>query len=186
MVSKNMKSSCRDSDQPKSIVSIGASSSRRRRLFTCTKFAALAIVCTTLFGDCFVVAQLEPEDIKLPLSGHLDTPFCVPDTENPEQAGEWSCAEARWTPGNIFRDFGVEQRMDGTVEDEWDVRFVLAEMEHYYDMEVPLMPPDVRDRCKNSNELCAYWSSMGECEGNRLYMMKACPLACRLCWALGF
>jgi hypothetical protein len=34
---------------------------------------------------------------------------------------------------------------------------------------------------RNSNELCAFWASIGECESNRLFMMSHCAAACRFC-----
>lgn len=34
---------------------------------------------------------------------------------------------------------------------------------------------------KNYHELCAFWSSVGECETNRIFMMENCVAACRLC-----
>ena len=34
---------------------------------------------------------------------------------------------------------------------------------------------------KNVHELCAFWTSVGECESNRKFMLEHCPAACRLC-----
>ena len=34
---------------------------------------------------------------------------------------------------------------------------------------------------KNDHELCAFWTSVGECETNRGFMLDNCPAACRLC-----
>ena len=34
---------------------------------------------------------------------------------------------------------------------------------------------------KNDHELCAFWTSVGECESNRGFMLENCAAACRLC-----
>ena len=34
---------------------------------------------------------------------------------------------------------------------------------------------------KNEHELCGFWSSLGECETNRGFMLSHCAAACRLC-----
>jgi hypothetical protein len=34
---------------------------------------------------------------------------------------------------------------------------------------------------KNRHELCAFWTSVGECESNRGFMLDNCPASCRLC-----
>lgn len=73
----------------------------------------------------------------------LETAFCVPDQDGP---GEWACAEAGWTPGVIERDLGVAQRLDGSEDEKDQIRYVIEDMEQYYDTEVPLMPQSVRSR----------------------------------------
>jgi len=35
--------------------------------------------------------------------------------------------------------------------------------------------------CQNTNELCAFWTSVGECESNRGFMLSHCSASCRLC-----
>ena len=72
-----------------------------------------------------------------------ETPSCVPDQDVP---GEWSCAEAGWTPGSIERDLGVSQRLDGSEEERDRIRYVIDDMEDYYDREVPLMPDSLKGR----------------------------------------
>mmetsp|Transcript_11889 Transcript_11889/g.25125 ORF Transcript_11889/g.25125 Transcript_11889/m.25125 type:complete len:187 (+) Transcript_11889:80-640(+) len=104
---------------------------------------------------------------------------CVPDQAVP---GEWSCAEPGWTPGAIERDLGVAQRLDGNEDERDRIQYIIDDMEDYYDREVPLMPDNVRGRCKNFNELCAFWASVGECDTNRGFMINNCPAACQLCW----
>ena len=34
---------------------------------------------------------------------------------------------------------------------------------------------------KNNHDLCAFWTSVGECETNRNFMQDNCAAACRLC-----
>lgn len=37
---------------------------------------------------------------------------------------------------------------------------------------------------KNKNELCAFWTYVGECESNRGFMMENCAAACKMCLAM--
>ena len=63
------------------------------------------------------------------------------------------------------------------------MRGVLAEMMRYMDEEVMNRSEyeHVRDSCRNDHELCAFWTSVGECESNRVFMLQNCAAACRLC-----
>eukprot|EP00934_Nitzschia_sp_Nitz4_P003216 Nitzschia sp. Nitz4//scaffold150_size53981//5559//7428//NITZ4_006669-RA/size53981-processed-gene-0.79-mRNA-1//-1//CDS//3329537047//3206//frame0 len=93
-------------------------------------------------------------------------------------------------------DVGVTQRIDGTDEEKRAIRGVLKQMDDYFYEEVLAMPEYkyVRPMCKNTNEvntlmlitfenlwfqeltricisipqLCAFWTSVGECESNRV------------------
>mmetsp|Transcript_13538 Transcript_13538/g.24526 ORF Transcript_13538/g.24526 Transcript_13538/m.24526 type:complete len:153 (-) Transcript_13538:1755-2213(-) len=78
---------------------------------------------------------------------------------------------------------GVEQRIDGTQEEKDKVHEVIAKTTRYLNLEVWSLPHyrEVRENCNNSNELCAFWASVGECETNRSFMLKKCALSCRLC-----
>jgi hypothetical protein len=66
-------------------------------------------------------------------------------------------------------DVGVTQRIDGSESEKKAIREVLKRMDQYFTTEVLALPEYefARHRCKNSNELCAFWASMGECETNR-------------------
>ncbi|CAJ1937230.1 unnamed protein product [Cylindrotheca closterium] len=83
-------------------------------------------------------------------------------------------------------DVGVTQRIDGSEIEKAAIREVLARMDSYFFNEVLAMPEYeyARPRCKNTNELCAFWSSVGECESNRVFMLSNCPAACRFCLLL--
>uniref|UniRef100_A0A7S2IF24 ShKT domain-containing protein n=1 Tax=Helicotheca tamesis TaxID=374047 RepID=A0A7S2IF24_9STRA len=86
----------------------------------------------------------------------------------------------------MFMQRGVPQRVDGNEVEREAVRHVLRQMEEYFQNEV-LSKPDyesVRGRCKNMNELCAFWASVGECETNRGFMLTNCAASCRLCLLL--
>ena len=37
------------------------------------------------------------------------------------------------------------------------------------------------DNCKNTDELCAYWTSENQCNTNVTFMLEHCPLACQSC-----
>jgi len=80
-------------------------------------------------------------------------------------------------------DLGVEQRITGSAQEQIKIRAVLRKMYKYFDEEVLSRPEyeRVRGKCKNQHELCAFWSSVGECESNRGFMLEHCAAGCRLC-----
>jgi hypothetical protein len=83
-------------------------------------------------------------------------------------------------------NIGVTQRIDGSETEKAAIREILERMDEYFVKEVLSLPEYgyARTRCKNSNELCAFWSSVGECETNRVFMLTNCPAACRFCLLL--
>ena len=40
---------------------------------------------------------------------------------------------------------------------------------------------DEADLCKDRHDLCKFWSSIGECESNKAWMTRACPISCDKC-----
>lgn len=89
--------------------------------------------------------------------------------------------EATWQ--FLDRYTGKRQRIDGSVSEKMAVRRVLQQMEYYFRTEVLSRPEysTIRDKCHNYNELCAFWTSVGECESNRGFMLLNCAASCRLC-----
>jgi len=79
--------------------------------------------------------------------------------------------------------YGVKQRVDGTEAEQEAVQRVLQTMYAYFATNVLALPEYkmVRDKCKNKNELCAFWTSVGECDANRSFMVSQCPASCLLC-----
>jgi ShK domain-like. len=43
---------------------------------------------------------------------------------------------------------------------------------------------NIRNKCTNSIEQCAYYASKGMCETSTIFMMNNCPLACMMCESL--
>jgi hypothetical protein len=86
----------------------------------------------------------------------------------------------------LLEHTGVPQRVDGSVSEKWAALKVLYQMEHYFRAEVLARPEyaTAKGECANHNELCAFWSSVGECENNRGFMLNNCAAACRLCLLL--
>mmetsp|Transcript_47077 Transcript_47077/g.100091 ORF Transcript_47077/g.100091 Transcript_47077/m.100091 type:complete len:209 (+) Transcript_47077:284-910(+) len=80
-------------------------------------------------------------------------------------------------------DLGVEQRITGSETEQLRIRNVLRKMYAYFEEEVLTRSEyeHVRGRCKNVHELCAFWTSVSECESNRGFMLENCAAACRLC-----
>lgn len=83
-------------------------------------------------------------------------------------------------------NIGVPQRIDGSDSEKEAVKQVMIQTEKYFRSEVmthPVFYRHVRDLgvCQNTNELCAFWTSVGECESNRGFMLSHCSASCQLC-----
>jgi len=115
----------------------------------------------------------------------LSTDVCI-DVGEEEMACTREVLETRTRYDNVSINVGVTQRIDGSDSEKQAVRDVLKHMDNYFFHEVLALSEYefARSRCKNSNELCAFWSSVGECESNRVFMLTSCPAACRFCLLL--
>ncbi|KAG7336749.1 ShK domain-like protein [Nitzschia inconspicua] len=115
----------------------------------------------------------------------LDQFVCV-DIGEPEMVCTDQVLETRQQVDGKSVNVGVTQRIDGSETEKAAIREVLQRMDEYFVTEVLALPEYAyaRHRCKNSNELCAFWSSVGECETNRVFMLTNCPAACRFCLLL--
>ena len=83
-------------------------------------------------------------------------------------------------------NIGVPQRIDGSDAEKEAVKQVLIQTEKYFRDEVLMHPVFYRyvrelGVCQNTNELCAFWTSVGECESNRGFMLSHCSASCQLC-----
>lgn len=78
---------------------------------------------------------------------------------------------------------GTEQSIMGSKKEIEGTKEVISKMEEYLMNEVFAKPEyaAVRNKCNNEHKLCAFWSSVGECDNNRSYMISHCAAACRLC-----
>eukprot|EP00531_Pseudo-nitzschia_arenysensis_P016538 CAMPEP_0116129276 /NCGR_PEP_ID=MMETSP0329-20121206/7840_1 /TAXON_ID=697910 /ORGANISM="Pseudo-nitzschia arenysensis, Strain B593" /LENGTH=150 /DNA_ID=CAMNT_0003623537 /DNA_START=140 /DNA_END=592 /DNA_ORIENTATION=+ len=115
----------------------------------------------------------------------LSTDVCI-DIGDEEMTCTREVLETRTLYDSVSINVGVTQRIDGSDAEKQAVRDVLKHMDNYFFHEVLALPEYdyARSRCKNSNELCAFWSSVGECESNRVFMLTNCPAACRFCLLL--
>jgi len=76
----------------------------------------------------------------------------------------------------------IEQEVSGTPEEIEATEETIRLMEEYLETEVSKPKYNtVRYLCINKEELCAFWSSVGECTLNEDFMRDNCSLACRLC-----
>jgi len=91
------------------------------------------------------------------------------------------------TEGNLktYRQIepGVSQRVSGSAAEQQRITDVINRMQDYLAAEVMSRPEyvHVRKKCKNNHDLCAFWTSVGECETNRVFMQDNCAAACQLC-----
>ena len=94
--------------------------------------------------------------------------------------------ETRQKVDGTSTSVGVTQRIDGSESEKKAIREVLKRMDQYFTKEVLALPEYeyARSRCKNKNELCAFWAALGECESNRVFMLSNCPAACQFCLLL--
>jgi prolyl 4-hydroxylase len=80
----------------------------------------------------------------------------------------------------IASRYGVKQYMK-----EYDPSYLLKVDEYFQNV---VMKEDkyssVRNYCRNENEYCTYWASVGECDTNPAYMHTTCALACLACHLL--
>mmetsp|Transcript_16857 Transcript_16857/g.26323 ORF Transcript_16857/g.26323 Transcript_16857/m.26323 type:complete len:135 (-) Transcript_16857:1005-1409(-) len=78
---------------------------------------------------------------------------------------------------------GVLQRISGSAAEQQRIVDVIDRMHDYLAEEVMSRPEyvHVRTKCKNNHDLCAFWTSVGECETNRIFMQDNCAAACQLC-----
>jgi len=115
----------------------------------------------------------------------LNSDVCI-DVGESEMTCTREVLEMRTQYDDVSINVGVTQRIDGSESEKQAVRDVLKHMDNYFFHEVLALQEYeyARSRCKNSNELCAFWSSVGECESNRVFMLSNCPAACRFCLLL--
>eukprot|EP00536_Pseudo-nitzschia_multiseries_P001762 jgi/Psemu1/181790/e_gw1.22.99.1 len=103
--------------------------------------------------------------------------------------------ETRTRYDDVSINVGVTQRIDGSDAEKQAVREVLKHMDNYFFHEVLALPEyeyarsrwyaaEKHDQNDDGTELCAFWSSVGECESNRVFMLTNCPAACRFCLLL--
>ena len=86
-------------------------------------------------------------------------------------------------------NLGAKQRISGSVSEQKSVVRVLYKMEQYIWNEILSKKQRFKNgtlmsQCKNENELCAFWASVGECDSNRGFMLVNCAASCRLCMLL--
>ena len=83
---------------------------------------------------------------------------------------------------------GVPQKIDGSEEEKNAVRKIIQKMDIYFTEEVVgnnvYRDASKYGQCQNHHGLCAFWTSVGECETNRGFMIQKCAAACRLCLLL--
>jgi len=77
-------------------------------------------------------------------------------------------------------DAGVPQKVGGTEGEKQKTNAVIEKSLQYRKAIISANPQLAAD-CVNTNELCAFWASLGECENNPGFMTKGCKLACQVC-----
>jgi prolyl 4-hydroxylase len=77
--------------------------------------------------------------------------------------------------------FGEKQTATGNQADT--TLDVVREMVEYMESsdEFMALPTALQEHCRNTNELCAFWAAIGECEANIAFMKVKCAPACKSC-----
>uniref|UniRef100_A0A6U3TZM8 ShKT domain-containing protein n=1 Tax=Ditylum brightwellii TaxID=49249 RepID=A0A6U3TZM8_9STRA len=136
---------------------------------------------------------LSPVESRMCVAVEDDQYLCTDDvigtleaSRNNGGGGAGTAGDSSSSENSVYNDRGVTQRVDGNEVEREAVRHILRQMENYFQNEVLSKPQyeSVRGRCKNMNELCAFWASVGECESNRGFMLTNCAASCRLCLLL--
>mmetsp|Transcript_50312 Transcript_50312/g.56216 ORF Transcript_50312/g.56216 Transcript_50312/m.56216 type:complete len:461 (+) Transcript_50312:20-1402(+) len=82
------------------------------------------------------------------------------------------------------RDLGELQTLDGDDDiSSEDIENRIAESQNYMSKQLRMgnIDPEILRICKNDDELCTYWSLIGECDNNPVYMATRCGPACMAC-----
>jgi len=148
-------------------------------------FHLLPIITLLLFATPTYSSN---KDAKCIAVDSYHTYICTDNPEASRRAVSSSIATDGSSSDNVIvsafdMNLGVEQRITGSESEQLKIRNVLRKMYTYFEEEVLSRSEyeHVRRRCKNDHELCAFWTSVNECETNRGFMLDNCPAACRLC-----
>mmetsp|Transcript_9928 Transcript_9928/g.15257 ORF Transcript_9928/g.15257 Transcript_9928/m.15257 type:complete len:294 (-) Transcript_9928:2041-2922(-) len=76
-------------------------------------------------------------------------------------------------------EFGEKQLVSGT-EYLKTLEIVRKSVEYMKNQDAELSE-SVLEKCRNANELCSFWASLGECEKNEAFMELKCAPACNAC-----
>ena len=78
-------------------------------------------------------------------------------------------------------DLGTKQNIEGTTSEI--VAEIIRRAERYMSEEVLIKDEyrTARKTCRLRHKLCAFWASIGECDGNAVYMRENCAPVCRAC-----
>lgn len=79
-----------------------------------------------------------------------------------------------------IRDFGVDQKVEGSEEENTKTQKVIFSTIRYM-RELRNTNPEAADLCRNLDELCAFWASDDECEKNSVFMKQSCGPCCQSC-----
>jgi len=87
-------------------------------------------------------------------------------------------------PTNDGQDLGKPQLLKGDERiSSTDIENRIAASQKYMNRQIHLgtVDAELMRSCKNTDELCTYWSLLGECEENSAYMKLSCGPACFTC-----
>ena len=79
-------------------------------------------------------------------------------------------------------DFGAAQKVEHESHRKIAVADVVQRMESTREyMKNTQVTKDIKDMCRNTDEMCTLWALAGECSKNPKYMKKSCAPACQSC-----
>ena len=113
---------------------------------------------------------------------------CIRDFENMQYKCKKSCHLCDNVRGEWATNIYSEKDQQVTGLERTQVLDYLRQIDEYMYETVYVDPKykTVREDCKNRDELCLFWASMGECTNNPGYMEKHCAPSCQSCDELSF
>lgn len=135
--------------------------------------AASFALITSLLRACTSAVDVR-SSIEAQQQCSLDDETCL------QQNGNKSHDQAELPPADdltMIQMYGVEQEVSGAPNTQDDVRVVLRQSVAYMET----LNEAEKKGCSNTHKLCSFWASVGECDGNQLFMLKGCAVACRSC-----
>lgn len=134
--------------------------------------------CIDMHQDCQYWAQLTPSECE------INPDFMLFECKKACRTCEIYNRYSDEPPTEDGKDLGESQVLEGDETfSSADIKIRIAESREYMRKQIRSrnIDPELTRSCKNTDEMCTYWSLLGECENNPGYMKLSCGPACFSC-----